>query len=68
VLHWAHSDLSPAAPEISTPVSLAVIAVVLAVTTAASLLKTRRNPATRCDRVSVSDAGGPADEQARQPR
>ncbi len=45
VLHWAHTDLSPAVPEIPTPVSLAVIVVVLAVTTLASLVKVRRDPA-----------------------
>jgi tellurite resistance protein TerC len=41
-LHWAHTDLSHAVPEIGTPVSLGVIVVILAVTTVASLLKTRR--------------------------
>ena len=57
VLHWAHSDLSPAVPEIGTTVSLAVIVVVLAVTTVASLLRTRnrkgpdagKDPETRKD-------------------
>jgi len=44
VLHWAHSDLSTAVPEIGTPVSLVVIVLVLAVTTAASLLEVRRDP------------------------
>jgi tellurite resistance protein TerC len=44
VLHWLHSDIIPAAPEISTPVSLAVIIGILAVTTVASLLKSRRDP------------------------
>lgn len=42
VLHWAHVDLSGSVPEISTPLSLVVIAVVLAVVTVASLVKTRR--------------------------
>jgi tellurite resistance protein TerC len=46
VLHWAHSDVSTAVPEISTPVSLAVILVVLVVTTVASLIKIRRDPDT----------------------
>jgi tellurite resistance protein TerC len=68
VLHWAHSDLSSAVPEISTPVSLAAIVVVLAVTTVASLLKTRKNPATSSDRVLVPQAGEPADDTRRQPR
>jgi tellurite resistance protein TerC len=44
VLHWAHSDLSAAVPEIGTPVSLGVIVVVLAVTTVASLVRARRDP------------------------
>src|SRR3954452_6454555 len=39
VLHWAHTDLSSAVPQISTPVSLGVIVVVLLVTTVASLVK-----------------------------
>ena len=38
ILHWAHG-LDPRVPEITTAVSLAVIAVVLAVTTVASLIK-----------------------------
>jgi tellurite resistance protein TerC len=44
VLHWLHSDVTQAAPEIGTPVSLMVIIGILAVTTVASLLKTRRDP------------------------
>jgi hypothetical protein len=44
ILHWAHEDISSAVPEISTPLSLAVIGVVLAVVTIASLVKTRRDP------------------------
>jgi tellurite resistance protein TerC len=46
ILHWAHS-LSHHVPEIGTAASLAVIAVVLAVTTVASLVKSRRDPAAR---------------------
>jgi tellurite resistance protein TerC len=46
VLHWGHG-LNPRVPEISTPVSLAVIAVVLATVTVASLVKSRRDPGTR---------------------
>jgi tellurite resistance protein TerC len=45
-LHWAHG-LSDRVPEISTAVSLGVIVVVLAVTTVASLLKSRRDPSAR---------------------
>jgi tellurite resistance protein TerC len=46
VLHFAHLH-AEAVPEISTGVSLAVIAVVLAATTLASLIKSRRDPAAR---------------------
>ncbi len=44
ILHWAHEDISTAVPEISTPVSLGVIVVVLVVVTVASLVKTRHDP------------------------
>ena len=47
ILHWLHVDISPAVPEISTPVSLGVIMVVLAVVTVASLVKTRNDPAAK---------------------
>jgi tellurite resistance protein TerC len=53
ILHWAHTDLSPAVPEIGTPVSLAVIVVVLVVTTVASLIKVRRDPAARAHAGSL---------------
>ncbi|HTU86978.1 MAG TPA: hypothetical protein VMF57_15485 [Solirubrobacteraceae bacterium] len=56
VLHFAHLH-SEAVPEISTGVSLAVIALALAVTTAASLLRTR----------SIS-ARSSSDRRARRPR
>jgi tellurite resistance protein TerC len=41
ILHWLHEDIWKGAPEISTPVSLSVIVAVLAITTVASLLKTK---------------------------
>nr|WP_217649986.1 MULTISPECIES: TerC/Alx family metal homeostasis membrane protein [unclassified Streptomyces] len=47
ILHWAHVDVSEQVPEIPTPVSLAVIAVVLAVVTVASLVKTRQDPTAK---------------------
>ena len=53
VLHWAHADLSASVPEISTGVSLAVIVVVLAVTTVASLLKSRRDPTAKAHAGSM---------------
>ena len=53
VLHWAHSDLSTAVPEIGTPVSLGVIVVVLVITTVASLIKVRRDPGATAHAGSV---------------
>lgn len=44
VLHWGHT-VSSGVPELSTPVSLAIVAVVLTITTVASLAKIRRDPA-----------------------
>ena len=52
ILHWAHG-LDSRVPEISTAVSLAVIAVVLAVTTVASLIKSRRDPGARAHAGAV---------------
>ena len=52
VLHWAHG-LTDSVPEISTPLSLGVIVVVLAVTTVASVLKTRRDPDARAHAGSL---------------
>lgn len=46
ILHWAHG-LNHQIPEISTSLSLIVIAVVLTVTTVASLIRSRRDPAAR---------------------
>jgi tellurite resistance protein TerC len=53
VLHWAHSDISDAVPEIGTPVSLGVIVVVLIVTTVASLIKVRKDPDTKAHAGSL---------------
>jgi tellurite resistance protein TerC len=52
VLHWGHT-LSGAVPQIPTLLSLGVIAVILAITTAASLAKVRRDPAVRAHAGSV---------------
>lgn len=46
ILHWVHG-LEPRVPEITTALSLIVIGVVLAITTVASLIKSRRDPAAR---------------------
>jgi tellurite resistance protein TerC len=52
VLHWGHG-LADWVPEIPTPLSLAVIVVVLAVTTVTSLVAVRRNPAARAHAGAV---------------
>ncbi|HEY1715487.1 MAG TPA: hypothetical protein VGG07_21470, partial [Solirubrobacteraceae bacterium] len=52
MLHFAHLH-SDAMPEISTGLSLCVIAGILAVTTVASLLKTRRHPRARAHAGSL---------------
>jgi tellurite resistance protein TerC len=54
ILHWAHEDISAGVPQISTPVSLGVIVVVLAIVTVASLLKTRHDPSARAHAGSLS--------------
>jgi tellurite resistance protein TerC len=46
ILHWAHG-LNPAVPEISTPLSLAVIVAILTITVVASLIRSRRDPTAR---------------------
>jgi tellurite resistance protein TerC len=53
ILHWAHEDISTAVPEISTPVSLAVIIGVLTVVTVASLIKTRNDPTAKAHAGSL---------------
>lgn len=59
VLHWGHG-INDRVPEISANFSLAVIVVVLTVTTVASLLKVRRDPDTRTHAGSLT-ARKPAD-------
>jgi len=59
VLHWGHG-INDRVPEISTNFSLAVIVVVLTVTTVASLLKVRRDPDARAHAGSLT-ARKPAD-------
>jgi len=66
ILHWAHR-LSRAVPEISTGLSLAVIAGVLTIITAASLIKSRRDPAARAHPGAVlgSERAAPRDDDSR---
>src|SRR4051812_32583322 len=59
VLHWLHLQ-SHSVPEISTGVSLAVIAVVLAVTTVLSVRKVRRDPAARAHAGAIREHPEPA--------
>jgi tellurite resistance protein TerC len=57
VLHWGHG-LDDRVPEISTAVSLGFIAVVLVVTTVASLVRSRRDPAARAHAGTVTGSPG----------
>ena len=66
ILHWLHVDISPAVPEISTPVSLGVILVVLTVVTVASLVKTRNDPSAKAHPGSLKASRHK--ESARQDR
>jgi tellurite resistance protein TerC len=59
ILHWAHG-IWDGVPTVPTPISLAVIGVVLAITTVASLVKTRRDP------TAVAHAGSLRGDNERQ--
>ena len=54
ILHWAHK-LDESIPEISTTYSLIFIALVLTVTTVASIIKVRRDPDARAHAGSIRD-------------
>ncbi|MDN3239505.1 TerC family protein [Glycomyces tritici] len=54
VLHWAHVDINPSIPEVSTPLSLIVVIGVLVVVTVASLIKTRMSPEEKAHAGSLS--------------
>jgi tellurite resistance protein TerC len=66
ILHWLHVDISASIPEISTPLSLGVIVVVLAVVTVASLIKTRNDPVTTAHAGSLK-ATHKAEHKAEEP-
>jgi tellurite resistance protein TerC len=75
ILHWGHG-LDDRVPEISISVSLAVIVAALALTTIASLIKSRRDPAARAHAGAVlgspptkpgSDAPGPPHDAPTRP-
>jgi tellurite resistance protein TerC len=57
ILHFLHEDVDPGVPEISTPVSLAVIVAILAITTVASLVRVRRDPAARAHAGTLRSHG-----------
>ncbi|MEV0717667.1 TerC family protein [Asanoa sp. NPDC050611] len=63
VLHWAHEDISDGVWEISTNLSLVVIAVVLTITTVASLVAVRRNPNMKAHAGSVRGRRPQQDER-----
>lgn len=63
MLHFAHLQ-THAAPEISTGLSLAAIAAILAATTVASVIRTRRDPTARAHAGSLRD-GQPAGDAGR---
>ena len=66
VLHWGHT-LSSAVPQIPTLLSLGVIAVILVITTVASLAKVRRDPTVRAHAGSVrTHRRRPESESARR--
>ncbi len=64
ILHWAHVDINPAVPEISTPVSLGVILVVLVAVTVASLIKTKGDPTAKAHPGSLKASRKKAPEDA----
>lgn len=64
ILHWAHVDIDESIPEISTPVSLAVVIGVLVVVTVASLVKTRGLPEQRAHAGSLSAARAERKDEA----
>ncbi|WP_019873124.1 TerC/Alx family metal homeostasis membrane protein [Sporichthya polymorpha] len=53
ILHWLNEDVTHDLPEVSTPVSLAVIVVILTVVTVASLIKTRNDPTAKAHAGAV---------------
>ena len=53
VLHWAHKSVNEDIPEIATSTSLLVIAVILVVTTVASLVKTKNDPSAKAHAGSL---------------
>jgi tellurite resistance protein TerC len=67
ILHYGHT-LDDRVPEIQTGLSLAVIVVVLAVTTVASLIKVRRDPSARAHAGTLRRAAATADDSTAEDR
>ena len=53
ILHFGHTDVDKSIPEITTGFSLVVIAIILTVTTVASVVKARRDPSARAHAGSL---------------
>ena len=66
ILEWGHG-LDPRVPEISTAMSLAVIAVILAAATMASLARSRRDPGTRAHAGTVLGTPPATSDEHRPP-
>jgi len=64
ILHWGHT-VNERVPEIPILVSLAVIVLVLAATTVASVVRLRRDPEARAHAGAVSGVG-PKDDARRR--
>jgi len=65
ILGFLHEWVSPAVPDITIPVSLAVISAILAATTIASLLRSRTHPQQRAHAGRLATAARHRDSQAR---
>jgi tellurite resistance protein TerC len=65
ILGFLHEWVSPAVPNVTIAVSLAVISAVLAATTIASLLRSRTHPGQR---AHAGRLGSPARSRESQPR
>lgn len=62
ILHWGHVDINASIPEVSTPISLAVVIGVLVIVTVASLIKTRMSPEEKAHAGSLTATRKKEDE------
>ncbi|WP_250008473.1 TerC family protein [Actinoplanes sp. M2I2] len=65
VLHWLHVDINTSVPEIPTPLSLVVIIGVLAITTVASLMKSKKDPDSKAHAGSLRARSKTGDQEHR---